>query len=133
MLSDSASPSTRGINDSIDARFAIACWIKSKQRERFGEMGITYIVVFQNGRQTSGHGFKRSENIRGFLHNIDDETCGCMQSRLPIRFVLLCCRRIDDVSRKFRRFVLIDVGNREVMVGNIGNGNVSVGKRRKVR
>ena len=74
--------------------------------------------MLQYCRETTGHGLEGGEGIGRFLHHVDDESRGGMQSRLPIRLALICSSRIDDIVRKFHRFGLIDVVNGEVMAGN---------------
>ena len=51
-----------------------------------------------------------------------------MQSRLPIRLILVCGGRIDGISRELRRFAATDIGNGEVVVGSTNrNGVVMIG------
>ena len=74
MLSDFANLSTRGINDSIDSRFAIVCWFRSERCTEFGGINMSYVIMLQYGRETPGHRLEGSERIGRFLDYIDDES-----------------------------------------------------------
>ena len=77
--------------------------------------------MLQDCRETPGHRLERGEDIRGFLQEIDGESCRGVYSRLPIRLVLVCSGRIDNKTREFHRLVLVDIGNGGVIVGSRWN------------
>ena len=79
---------------------------------------MSHIIIIQDGRETSGERLERSAGIRRFHQETDGEAFRCLDSRLPVRFILVCSGRIDDITRELRGFASTYIGNGGMIAGN---------------